>query len=200
MRWFLTFIPVILSLDQYSKWLIRQHIPTGGRIEIIEGFFNLTHVQNPGAAFGLLRDLDPAYRNPFFFGISLFAFLILLYLYRQTLPQEWRMRAILAIIFGGALGNVTDRILFGTVTDFLDVYYRDYHWANFNVADSCISIGVGLLFLEMIFFSRREQHLRHSQFSAASATASIEPITLPLDTTAAVIATEMIPGSAKDAE
>ncbi|MFC1851881.1 signal peptidase II [candidate division CSSED10-310 bacterium] len=156
MKWLLTIIPIILIADQYTKWLIRQKIALYEKIVVIDGFFNLTHVQNAGAAFGLFSDMDKSFRVPFFYSISLIAFVILIYLFINTSPQEWRMRGILTLITGGALGNVTDRILFGSVTDFIQVYYKSFSWPSFNVADSCITVGVILLFIEMIFFNKEQ--------------------------------------------
>lgn len=154
-KWFLALFPLIVGADQYTKWLVRQHIELNERVVVFDGFFNLTHVQNPGAAFGLFRDLDPAIRNPLFYGVSFIAFAILLYLFKNTSVKDWRIRGILIIIAGGALGNIIDRVLFGQVTDFIQVYYKQYYWPSFNIADSCISVGVTLLVIEMLFFNQQ---------------------------------------------
>jgi len=151
----LIIVPLIVAADQYTKWLVRQHIELHDRLVVIDGFFNLTHVQNPGAAFGLFSDLEPSIRTPLFSTFSIIAFIVLLLLYRRTPDSDWKGRTVLALIAGGAIGNITDRLFFGTVTDFLQVYYKQYYWPSFNVADSCISIGVCLLFI-LMFFSRDE--------------------------------------------
>lgn len=144
-------IPLILAADQYTKWLIRHYFELHERVVVIDGFFNLTYVQNPGAAFGLFRDLEPAIRTPFFTVVSIVAFIILFYLFYHTSADDWKERMVLALIAGGAMGNIIDRVLFGWVTDFIQVYYKSYYWPSFNVADSCISVGVFLLFLLILF-------------------------------------------------
>lgn len=156
MRLIAIILPLVLAADQYTKWLVRQHIDVHDKIIVIGGFFNLTHVQNPGAAFGLFRDLIPGIRTPLFLTTSIVAFIILFYLYRKTETHDWKTRVILALIASGALGNITDRILFGTVTDFLQVYYKQYYWPSFNVADSCITVGVILLILRLLFVREEE--------------------------------------------
>jgi signal peptidase II len=111
-------------------------------LPVIPGFFNLTYVRNSGAAFGLFADLPSAVRAPIFAALSLGALVLLLFLLRGLRPEQWGMRVALAGVLGGAVGNLIDRIRDGEVVDFLDVYWRSYHWPAFNVADSFITLGV----------------------------------------------------------
>lgn len=136
-------------MDQYSKFLITTHLPKYYSIRVIDGFFNLTHVRNPGVAFGLFAGLESEYKAWIFVFISTIAIIAILVIYHQT-PKEHRMiRTGLILIFSGAIGNVIDRIVYKEVIDFLDIFYEGHHWPAFNFADSCITIGVGLMILDL---------------------------------------------------
>jgi signal peptidase II len=138
----------LFALEQLTKWLVRQNIPYGAEIPIIPGFFSLVHASNTGAAFSMFTG-----NNFFFIGLASVALAVILFLLirdpRRT-PHE-RLTNITKISFGllasGIVGNLTDRILRGAVTDFLHFYVREYAWPSFNVADSCICIAAGLLIL-----------------------------------------------------
>ena len=139
----------LFALDQLTKWLVRQNIPYGAEIPIIPGFFSLVHASNTGAAFSLFTG-----NNFFFIGLALAALAVVIFLLiRDTrAPKtEQGLNNITKISFGllasGILGNVTDRIFRGAVTDFLHFYISEYSWPSFNVADSCICIAAGLLIL-----------------------------------------------------
>jgi signal peptidase II len=132
-----------LILDQITKlWVIKAIAPYAEVIPVT-GFFNLVHVHNTGAAFSLFAD-QPGWQRFFFLTVALIASSVILFLLRRT-----RGRAVfcaaLALILGGAVGNVIDRVLYGHVIDFLDVYVGAWHWPAFNVADSAITLGAGLL-------------------------------------------------------
>jgi len=136
-------------VDQYSKFLITTHLPKYYSIRVIDGFFNLTHVRNPGVAFGLFAGLESQFKAWIFVFISTVAIIAILMIYHQT-PKEHRMvRTGLILIFSGAIGNIIDRIVYKEVIDFLDIFYEGYHWPAFNFADSCITIGVGLMILDL---------------------------------------------------
>lgn len=141
---------LVVLLDQVTKMMVLRMIPEYDRIVVIPGFFNLTHVHNPGGAFGLLAQNGAAWRHWLFLGAAFFALGIILYFYHRT-PQTlpW-LAGSLAMIFGGAVGNMIDRIRFGEVVDFLDVYIASYHWPTFNVADSAVSVGIGLFILHIL--------------------------------------------------
>jgi signal peptidase II len=136
---------LLLMADQISKSLIIRFIPPYTLVPIVPGFFNLTYVLNPGAAFGLLSKGDPSYRNPFFIGVSLVAILFILYCYWRQGRGKPLYGTGLGLVAGGALGNLLDRIHLGAVVDFLDFHLGRHHWPAFNLADSGISIGVALL-------------------------------------------------------
>jgi signal peptidase II len=137
----------VVILDQLSKWWISANFYLYESREVVPGFFNLTLVTNPGAAFGLLAGWDTWWRQAFFITVSLAALVALFFAYRHF-RHEGRLPVYgLALIAGGAVGNLIDRIRFGEVIDFLDFYIGSYHWPAFNVADAGITIGVGLLLL-----------------------------------------------------
>ena len=116
-----------------------------GGIQGAEGLFHLTYVRNPGAAFGLFAKHGEAFRRPFFLAVTAIALVVIGVVVRR-LPRgrPWTLTS-LALVFGGALGNLIDRAFRGYVVDFFDAYIGSYHWPVFNVADSVICIGVGIL-------------------------------------------------------
>jgi signal peptidase II len=140
-----------LLLDQASKLLVDAQIGYADRVEVIEGFFYLTHVRNPGAAFGLLSDGPTQIRLGFFLTISVVAIGIVLSFFRKLAPGDRLSALALGCILGGAVGNLLDRILRGEVVDFLHFrLWGGYSWPDFNFADSFIVTGVGLLILELL--------------------------------------------------
>ncbi len=142
---------VSLPLDQLTKILVDAQLGYADRIPVIEGFFYLTHVRNPGAAFGLLADGDATYRLAFFISISIVAIFIVFSFFRQLAPGDRLSALALGLILGGAVGNLIDRIFRGEVVDFLHiVLWGGYSWPDFNLADSFIVVGVGILVLELL--------------------------------------------------
>jgi signal peptidase II len=141
----------VLILDQATKALILMHLPLGGSVPVIPGFFDLTHVHNPGGAFGFLSAMSAEVRSLLFVAVSLLAVGLIVYFYWQTPPRQGVLAFGLALVFGGAVGNLVDRIRFGIVVDFLDVYIRDLHWPAFNVADSAITVGVCIFAFHLLF-------------------------------------------------
>ena len=147
----------IVLLDQFAKLLVVRSMRLGQNIPIVPGFFDLTFVLNPGAAFSLFATMPEWVRNPFFILISVAA-AVLIVAYRSRYVRENRLASVsLALILGGAIGNLIDRLRYGVVVDFLDAHIYQYHWPIFNVADSAISVGVTLLLLEMLLEWRRER-------------------------------------------
>ncbi len=145
----------VLILDQATKALVLTHLPLGGSIPVIPGFFDLTHVHNPGGAFGFLSGMSAEIRSLLFVAVSLLAAGLILYFYWQT-PARQRFLAVgLCLLFGGAVGNLVDRIRFGVVVDFLDLYVGDLHWPAFNVADSAITVGVFIFAYHILFHHTR---------------------------------------------
>ncbi|MEJ2037979.1 MAG: signal peptidase II [Desulfosarcinaceae bacterium] len=142
---------VLVALDQVSKALVLKYIPLHHSIAVIPGLFNLTHVQNPGGAFGFLAGNSGPWRHWIFLGAALVALVLILYFHPQTPKDKPRMRLALAMIFGGAVGNLIDRVRFGSVVDFMDFYSGQLHWPAFNVADCGVTIGVTIFVLHIVF-------------------------------------------------
>ena len=147
--------PLLVVLDQFTKWLVIQYIQLGEAIPIIPGFFDLVHVLNRGASFGMLNRGDISWQRWFFIGISLCAMGVIVFMTRMSRPDERMLRWALGFIFGGAAGNLVDRVRQGMVVDFLDFYIGPYHWPAFNVADMAISGGAILLILAFYLRSER---------------------------------------------
>jgi len=138
---------VTILIDQITKQLVLEKFQPGEILSVIPGFFNLTLTFNPGAAFGLWTNLPPGWRE-FALGASIaLALTVVVIFLRQPTYQSTLARVSLSGILGGALGNIIDRLLYGSVIDFLDVYIGNSHWPAFNVADSAISLGVIVLVL-----------------------------------------------------
>ena len=144
---------VIILVDQVTKMAIHSNFSLYESRSIIEGFFDLTYVRNPGAAFGFLKGAVPMFRKIFFLSITPIALGVILYFLKATKDNDWGQILALSCVFGGAIGNYIDRIRFSYVIDFLDFYFKSMHYPAFNVADSAIVIGVILL----LFFSYQEE-------------------------------------------
>jgi signal peptidase II len=139
----------IFALDRWSKWLVETTLSPFDTKIVIPGFFNIVRSENPGIAFGLFQESTSKYRTGALVVFSVIAIAVLAWMLRRVERMD-RLNAIgLALIFGGALGNVYDRVHVGAVTDFLDLYYGNVHWYTFNVADSAICAGAGLLLIAM---------------------------------------------------
>jgi signal peptidase II len=143
-------VSAILALDQATKLLVAGRLVPGESVEILPGILHLTLVRNTGMAFGLLSGLDVPFKSLLMTLLSLAALAAVIY-YALRSPRGATMTHFgLTFILGGALGNILDRARLGYVIDFVDVFYRDTHWPAFNVADSSICIGVGLLLLDSL--------------------------------------------------
>ena len=144
-----------VALDQASKLAIDASMQLYQSIELIP-FFNLTYVRNTGAAFSFLSEAGGWQR--WFFAILASIISIVLAVWLAKLKKhEILMAASLSLILGGAIGNLIDRVLYGYVIDFLDVYYQSWHWPAFNVADSAITVGVILMLLESVGVGKIEE-------------------------------------------
>jgi signal peptidase II len=147
-------ILVILVADQLTKAVVRASLTVGESRSIIPGFLDLTHVQNTGAAFGLLNSVDFPYKPAVMIGIAALA-LVAIAVYASQLGFHERLARLgLALILGGAFGNLIDRAIAGYVVDFVDVYWGEAHFWAFNVADAAISMGAVLVLLDMIGIGR----------------------------------------------
>jgi signal peptidase II len=141
---------VIVAVDQATKAMVRAALPLHDTVTVIPGFFNVTHALNSGAAFGFLDGTDFPYKTVIIAVIATAA-LIGVGIYAASLSHHQLVARIgLALIVGGAAGNLIDRVLTGSVVDFADFYVRGWHFWAFNVADSAISIGVTMLILDML--------------------------------------------------
>ncbi len=152
--WVAAIACAVVLLDQYTKLLVMRRFRLYESVPVIPGFFNLTYVRNKGAAFGILSGVQGSWRTVFFIIVSLVALAVLVALVRKT--GERLSLVSYALISGGAVGNLIDRMRYGEVVDFIEWYYRSFHWPAFNVADSAITVGVGLLMIEMLFLQKKE--------------------------------------------
>jgi len=141
---------LVLVLDQITKILVDKTMALHRTIEIIPNFAALTYLRNTGAAFGVFAGERSLYRIGFFLAVSIVALGCILYLLRLTRPEKKLTLLSLSLILGGAVGNMVDRLRLGEGIDFILIHFYDLHWPAFNVADSAISIGVVLLFIQMI--------------------------------------------------
>jgi signal peptidase II len=140
---------LILLLDQITKFYVDSSMRLHESIPVIQGFFNITYVRNPGAAFGFLADASPLFRSIFFVAVTVLAIILVVHYIWKSRAEEPFLTFALALILAGAVGNLIDRVRLGEVIDFLDVYIGSYHWPAFNVADSAISVGAVILFIEL---------------------------------------------------
>jgi signal peptidase II len=141
---------MVFAVDRATKSAIEAHVSAFDVHPVIPGFFDIVHSQNRGVAFGLMNDSTSAWRTVVLIVFSAAALLLVAgLLWRASRLDRWTATG-LALILGGAAGNLFDRILWGRVTDFLEFYIGDLHWPTFNIADSCIVIGSGLLVLELL--------------------------------------------------
>ena len=141
---------IVLILDQAAKWLALRRLPPGVPVGVIDGVFSLTLVMNPGLAFGMLGTVPSGWRWVVAL-LSIGALGVLAAVATRLLPEGGLVAAVaVGMIFGGAAGNLIDRARFGAVVDFLDFYWRGWHWPAFNVADSAITAGACCLFIDML--------------------------------------------------
>ncbi len=141
----------IIALDQITKVIISKTLALHHSIPIISGFFNLTHVLNPGGAFGFLANQSTTVRVLIFLFVSSLAICFILYFYINTPETHLFLSVGFALIFGGAIGNMIDRIRLGKVIDFLDFRVLNVPWPAFNVADSAITIGMAIFIFHIVF-------------------------------------------------
>jgi signal peptidase II len=150
-RVFLVAVSLAILVDQLSKLWVESAVDLGDRSPVLNGFFYLTHVRNPGAAFGLFTDLDPGWRRGAFIGVSLVVAAVIASFFRRLAPGDRRTSLALALILGGAVGNFCDRILRGEVVDFMHFrWWGGYAWPDFNFADMFIVVGVAALILDLL--------------------------------------------------
>ena len=148
---FLFFVSgVLVIMDQYSKLMVSLHIPLNYSVKVVEGFFSLTHIRNSGVAFGLFASQQSEYKALMFVAISTVAIIAILVIFHQTPKEKKMVQMGLVLIFSGAIGNLIDRVLHGEVIDFVDFFINRHHFPAFNIADSCITIGVMFMIADML--------------------------------------------------
>jgi signal peptidase II len=165
----LAIVIAVVALDRITKLYIRHTFSPDDVKPVVPGFFNIVHWENPGAAFSMLADSASAWRGPLLVGVSLAVMTaIAMMLWRPNRghasgsAQSPLMRTALALVFGGALGNLWDRLFRGTVTDFLQFIFGSYEFPAFNAADTMITIGAGLLVIDL-WLTRHHQPAAQSR-------------------------------------
>jgi signal peptidase II len=147
----------VVILDRITKLYIQRNFSPWDTKPVIAGFFNIVHAENPGAAFGFLSESHSEYRAIFLLGVSLVVIGIIgTMLFRRSVKKSPVLEIALALVFGGAAGNMYDRLFRGTVTDFLQFFFGTYEFPSFNAADSAITIGACLLLLDL--WENRSEH------------------------------------------
>jgi len=150
---------IIVLLDRLTKWLVAGNILLDDSVQVLPGFFRLTHLENPGAAFSFLADSPSPFKTAMLILFSLAALTVVLVLVWRSKNEFNAVTIALSLILGGATGNLWDRIVDGKVTDFLDFYVGLHHWPPFNLADSAIVTGALLLAWKMRFAPTKEHGL-----------------------------------------
>ena len=146
----------ILFVDQWTKHAIQQRLFLYQKVEVVHGFFNLVHVRNTGGAFGIFGGEKGGLGSLLFVVVSLVAIGSILFLYIRLKEDERILSLSFSLVLSGAIGNLIDRLHYGEVVDFLDFYLLSFHWPAFNIADSAICLGIGLMALELLIRDRRK--------------------------------------------
>jgi signal peptidase II len=157
----------VLTLDQWSKWMVERLLPEHVPHQIIPGYLALTHVKNTGVAFGLFAAHGSLWPTVLLTILGLVALTIVGIYFWKTPNDDRRMLIALSLILGGAVGNLLDRVASGQVTDFIDAYYKSYHWHTFNVADSAITIGICLMAIDILVPGRKQKAASEAKSPAA---------------------------------
>ena len=146
---------LVLFLDRWTKWLIVSRMLLNQTILVIDGFFSITYVKNTGVAFGILDAVQSSFKSSILAVLTVAAIIAVLVYSWRTPASNKLLQMGLSLILAGALGNLYDRVNYGYVVDFIEVYFRSYRWPSFNIADSAITAGVALLALELF---RKDTH------------------------------------------
>jgi signal peptidase II len=160
----------IVALDQASKAILQASLQLHEYKPLLAGVLSISHVRNRGAAFGLLNEAGLPFQGVLLSGIS-FVALAAIAVYALRLPEQARLpRVALALVLGGAIGNLIDRIRYGYVVDFIHVYWKQHQWPDFNLADSAISVGVALLILDILLSPHRNEPVARAATQTAGRT------------------------------
>ena len=147
---------LVVVIDQISKWLVVKNVPLYGKINLLP-FLDVTHIRNPGAAFGIFRELPESLRLPMFVLVLIAAVVVIVYFLSKTGNNDRLLVVSLSLILGGAIGNSIDRFRLRYVTDFIDFHWFGnpaLHWPPFNLSDSAITIGVILILFDTFILKR----------------------------------------------
>jgi signal peptidase II len=147
---YIALVLITFILDRWTKTLLVSRLDLNETISVIDGFFNITYVRNTGVAFGIFSSLSSPAKSVLLSSFAAIAAVLVVVYSLRSSTRNRLLQSALALILGGALGNLYDRINYGYVIDFLELYVGEYRWPAFNIADSAISTGVGLLILEII--------------------------------------------------
>ncbi len=145
----------LFSLDRVTKTWVVDRISLHESVSVVEGFFHLTHITNTGALFGLMAGLSSPLRGLIFITVPVLAITLIFLFQFHARENDFLAQVGLSMILGGALGNLWDRVFLGHVIDFLDFSVAGFHWPAFNIADSCICLGVVSLILDLLWRERR---------------------------------------------
>tara|TARA_Y100001960_G_scaffold139442_1_gene147645 strand:+ start:120 stop:629 length:510 start_codon:yes stop_codon:yes gene_type:complete len=140
----------LIVVDQYTKFMVTLHIPINYSVNVVEGLFNLTHIRNSGVAFGIFSDHSSELKPYLLIFVSIIAIIAILVIFHQTEKNKKIVQTGLVLVFSGAIGNLIDRVLHKEVIDFIDFFIDNQHWPAFNIADSCITIGVMFMLTDML--------------------------------------------------
>ena len=151
----------VLLLDQWTKHLVQERLLLHQTVAMIPGFFNLVHVRNTGGAFGIFGGERGGLGSLLFVVVSLIAIGSILFFFVKAREDEKTLSLSLSLVLSGAIGNLIDRLGYGEVVDFLDFHLFSYHWPAFNIADSAICIGIGLIVLELLIRDKRKPKLQN---------------------------------------
>ena len=149
----------VFAIDRWSKWMVETHLTFESVKTVIPGFFNVIRSENTGVAFSMFAEGGGRFHAIGLVTLSLMAIAVLAFMLWKIERMDRISAVALSLIFGGAVGNVWDRMIAGAVTDFLDFQFGSYHWYTFNIADSAICVGAGLLLLSM-FLTRNHQEAK----------------------------------------
>ena len=144
----------LIIIDQYTKFMVSLHIPLNYSVNVVAGFFNLTHIRNSGVAFGIFSEQNSELKPYLLIFVSIIAIIAILIIFHQTERGKKLVQTGLVLLFSGAIGNLIDRVLHKEVIDFIDIFFENKHWPAFNVADACITIGVILMLADLLVSSK----------------------------------------------
>ncbi len=162
-----TIAAAVVVLDQVTKVLVDRLLPLHQDLPILDGLLSLQHVRNTGAAFGILSNADLPYQGMWLSVISVLALSAIVFYALRLNPADKLPQVALALVMGGAVGNLIDRSRLGYVVDFVLLYWKEHRWPNFNIADSAITIGIALLVLDIL---RSSESKRRSELSEPATT------------------------------